>query len=172
MKLVLSARRKRAYLSQFSTTHLHLRHPLVVAFFSFSFPVLSNLMQHRYATAFILIVWEPFINTKAHVNTGILYSLLGDFEKAKAVLDERWLMFYVAIYMYGIWDSYRGSVDLLGSIYGYVLAWGANHLGHYRSGGWHRAGLLLKWWLNRKTARRQRHRRPEIVLFIRCDETQ
>ncbi|MFD2075871.1 hypothetical protein [Geobacillus jurassicus] len=60
------------------------------------------------------------------------------------MLDERWLMFYVAIYMYGIWDSYRGSVDmnklyLLGSIYGYVLAWGANHLGHYRSGGRHRA---------------------------------
>ncbi|MFC0298164.1 hypothetical protein [Geobacillus jurassicus] len=69
MKLVPSARRKRAYLSQFSTTHLHLRHPLVVAFFSFSFPVLSNLMQHRYATAFILIVWEPFINTKAHVES-------------------------------------------------------------------------------------------------------
>lgn len=69
-------------------------------------------MLHRYATAFILIVWELFINTKAHVNAGILYSLLGDFEKAKAVLDERWLMFYVAIYIYGIWDSYRGAVDM------------------------------------------------------------
>ncbi|KPD00718.1 hypothetical protein LR69_01096 [Geobacillus sp. BCO2] len=69
-------------------------------------------MQQRYATAFMLILWELFINTKAHINTGILYSLLGDFEKAKAALDERWLMFYVAIYMYSIWDSYRGSVDM------------------------------------------------------------
>ncbi|BBW96136.1 MULTISPECIES: hypothetical protein [Geobacillus] len=112
MKFIPPARRKRAYLSQFTTTNLHLRHPLVVAFFSFSFPGFGNLMLHRYATAFILIVWELFINTKAHVNAGILYSLLGDFEKAKAVLDERWLMFYVAIYIYGIWDSYRGAVDM------------------------------------------------------------
>ena len=53
--------------------------------FSFSFPGFGNLMQQRYATAFMLILWELFINTKAHINTGILYSLLGDFEKAKAV---------------------------------------------------------------------------------------
>ncbi|OKO88223.1 hypothetical protein BRO54_3721 [Geobacillus proteiniphilus] len=112
MKLIPPARRKRAHLSQLTTTHFHLRHPLVVAFFSFSFPGFGNLMQQRYATAFMLILWELFINTKAHINTGILYSLLGDFEKAKAVLDERWLMFYVAIYMYSIWDSYRGSVDM------------------------------------------------------------
>lgn len=83
MKLIPPARRRRAHLSQFTTTHLHLRHPLIVAFFSFSFPGFGNFMQHRYATAFILIVWELFIHTKAHVNTGILYSLLGDFEKAK-----------------------------------------------------------------------------------------
>ncbi|MGG3007035.1 hypothetical protein [Geobacillus stearothermophilus] len=112
MKLIPSARRKRAHLSQLTTTHFHLRHPLVVAFFSFSFPGFGNLMQQRYATAFMLILWELFINTKARINTGILYSLLGDFEKAKAVLDERWLMFYVAIYMYSIWNSYRGSVDM------------------------------------------------------------
>jgi len=83
VKLIPPARRRWAHLSQFTTTHLHLRHPLIVAFFSFSFPGFGNFMQHRYATAFILIVWELFINTKAHVNTGILYSLLGDFEKAK-----------------------------------------------------------------------------------------
>ncbi|WJQ01757.1 hypothetical protein QT234_08215 [Geobacillus stearothermophilus] len=69
MKLIPPARRRRAHLSQFTTTHLHLRHPLIVAFFSFSFPGFGNFMQHRYATAFILIVWELFINTKAHVES-------------------------------------------------------------------------------------------------------
>lgn len=38
MKFIPPARRKRAYLSQFTTTNLHLRHPLVVAFFPFRFP--------------------------------------------------------------------------------------------------------------------------------------
>ncbi|MED3720955.1 hypothetical protein [Geobacillus stearothermophilus] len=39
MKLIPPARRKRAHLSQLTTTHFHLRHPLVVAFFSFRFRV-------------------------------------------------------------------------------------------------------------------------------------
>ena len=69
-------------------------------------------MQHRYAAGYILILWETFINDRAKVNLGILYTLLGEFEKAKDVLDNRWLILYLAIYMFGIWDSYRTTVDL------------------------------------------------------------
>jgi hypothetical protein len=105
-------RRQRAFLSQFTTGQLHLKNPWVVAFFSFSYPGFGHFMQHRYASAFILILWETFINGMAKVNLGILYSLLGDFDKAKEVLDERWLILYVSIYMFGIWDSYRTTIDL------------------------------------------------------------
>ncbi|NRD79103.1 hypothetical protein HPT25_17225 [Bacillus sp. BRMEA1] len=105
-------RRQRAYFSQLTTTQLHLKNPWVVAFFSFSYPGFGHFLQHRYASAFTLIIWETFINRKANVNLGIFYSLLGEFNKAKAVLDEKWLIFYVAIYMFGIWDSYRTTVDL------------------------------------------------------------
>lgn len=104
-------RRQRAYLSPFTTTQLHLRNPWVIAFFAFSYPGFGHLLLHRYAAAFILIIWEAFINNMADVNLGILYSLLGDFETAKKVLDEKWLMLYVGIYMFGIWDSYRVTVD-------------------------------------------------------------
>lgn len=105
-------RRQRAYLSQFTTVQLHLKNPWVVAFFSFSYPGFGHLMQHRYAPAITLILWETFINTSAKINLGILYSLTGEFEKAKEVLDERWLIFYLGIYIFGIWDSYRSTVDL------------------------------------------------------------
>jgi hypothetical protein len=81
-------------------------------FFAFSFPGFGNLLQHRYAKAFMLISWEIFINHRAKVNLGILYSLTGEFDKAKEVLDERWLIIYVGIYMYSIWDSYRSTIDL------------------------------------------------------------
>lgn len=104
-------RRQRAHLSQFTTSQLHLRNPLVVAFFAFSYPGFGHLLLHRYASAFILIMWEAFINNLSKVNLGIFYSLLGDFETAKKVLDERWLMLYVAIYMFGIWDGYRSTID-------------------------------------------------------------
>ncbi|MFC3883623.1 hypothetical protein ACFOU2_08915 [Bacillus songklensis] len=105
-------RRQRAHLSQFSTVQIHLKNPWIVAFFSFSYPGFGHLMQHRYARGFLLILWELFINNQANVNLGIMYSLLGDFEKAKEVMDERWLMLYIGIYMFGIWDSYRTTVDL------------------------------------------------------------
>lgn len=107
-----SQRRPRAVLTQFTTAQLHLKNPWVVAFFSFSYPGFGHLLQHRYAPAFVLILWETFINNMANVNLGILYSMLGEFEKAKDVLDERWLILYVGIYMFGIWDSYRTTVDL------------------------------------------------------------
>jgi hypothetical protein len=84
----------------------------VVAFFSFSYPGFGHLLQDRYLSAFILIVWELFINTYAKVNLGIFYSMIGDFDKAKDVLEERWLILYVGIYMLGIWDSYRTTVDM------------------------------------------------------------
>jgi hypothetical protein len=105
-------RRSRAYFSQFSTSQLHLRNPFVVAFFSFSYPGFGHLLLNRYLSAFILILWELFINNMAHVNLGIFYTMLGDFEKAKEVLEERWLMIYVGIYMLGIWDSYRTAIDM------------------------------------------------------------
>jgi hypothetical protein len=107
-----SYRRNRAYISQFSTSQLHLRNPYVVAFFSFSYPGFGHLIQHRYLSAFVLILWELFINNYANVNSGIYYSLIGDFDKAKDVLEERWLILYVGIYMLGIWDSYRSTIDL------------------------------------------------------------
>ncbi|TJY42011.1 hypothetical protein E5161_12530 [Cohnella pontilimi] len=107
-----SARRIRAYMNPYGVTRLHLRNPWVIAFFSFSFPGFGHLLLERYLPAIILAGWEIFINTKANVNSGILYSLLGDFDKAKEVLDSKWLLLYVGIYMFTIWDSYRKTVDL------------------------------------------------------------
>ena len=103
---------KRAHLSALTTSQLHLRNPWIPAFFSFSFPGFGNILQQRLLKGFILIGWEVFINTKAKVNLGIFYSLLGEFDKAKEVLDERWLILYCGIYMYAIWDSYRATVDM------------------------------------------------------------
>jgi hypothetical protein len=105
-------RRTRAYSSSFTTNQIHLRNPWVVAFFAFAYPGFGNLLLHRYAKAFILILWEVFINHQAKVNLGIMYSFQGHFDQAKAILDERWFILYVGIYMYAIWDSYRSTVDI------------------------------------------------------------
>src|SRR5690348_8133386 len=105
-------RRRRALLSSYSVSQLHLKNPWIPAFFSFSFPGFGCVLQHRYLTGFIFLSWEIFINQTAHLNLGILYTLTGQFAKAKEILDQKWLMLYVSIYVYGIWDSYRSTVEM------------------------------------------------------------
>ncbi|RAP78178.1 hypothetical protein [Paenibacillus montanisoli] len=106
------ARRLRSNLSTISTTQLHLRNPWVVAFWSFAFPGCGNLVQNRKVIGMILIVWELIVNTNAQINLSIFYSLLGQFELAKEVVDKQWFLMYMGLYTYGIWDSFRGTIDL------------------------------------------------------------
>ncbi|WP_308634381.1 hypothetical protein [Paenibacillus silvisoli] len=108
----MQARRLRSNLSTFSTTQLHLRNPWIVAFWSFAFPGCGNLVQNRKAIGLILVIWELIVNTNAKINLSIFYSLLGQFELAKEVVDKRWLLLYLGLYVYGIWDGFRGTIDL------------------------------------------------------------
>jgi len=105
-------RRLRAHISEFGTTQLYIRNPWIVAFWSFAYPGCGNLMQGRVMTGLILVCWELFINTKAKVNLSIMYSLIGQFDRAKEAVNPQWFLLYVALYAYSIWDSYRGTVDL------------------------------------------------------------
>lgn len=107
-----SARRTVAYVSLLGTTQLHLRNPYVIALWSVTFPGLGHLLLSKYLRGFVLFIWEVFINYKAHINLLILYSFIGDFEKAKQVVDIQWMSLYVPTYIFAIWDSYRTTVDL------------------------------------------------------------
>lgn len=107
-----SARRSVAYVSLLGTTQLHLRNPFVIACWSIAFPGFGHMLLSKYLRGFALIIWEVFINYKAHINLLILYSFIGDFEKAKQVVDIRWMTLYVPTYLFAIWDSYRTTIDL------------------------------------------------------------
>lgn len=115
----LSPRRQLAYVSVFGTTQLHLRNPYVIAWWSAAYPGLGHLLLSKYLRGFLLFIWEVLINLKAHLNLAILYSFTGKFELAKEVLDTRWLLFYCALYIFSIWDSYRTTVDINNN---YILA--------------------------------------------------
>ncbi|HSU79722.1 MAG TPA: hypothetical protein VLK78_04845 [Candidatus Angelobacter sp.] len=56
--------------------------------------------------------FEFTVNSLAKVNTAILYTMLGDFTKARNVIDVSWVLFYITVYVFSIWDSYRRTVDL------------------------------------------------------------
>lgn len=105
-------RRKIAYVSILGTTQLHLRNPWIIAWWSAGFPGLGHLLLSKYLRGFLLFIWEVFVNLKAHINLGIYYSFIGEFDKAKEVLDKDWILLYAATYIFAIWDSYRTTIDL------------------------------------------------------------
>lgn len=119
-----SARRYKAHVSMFGNSQIHLRNPYIVAWWSAAFPGFGHLLLSKYHRGYILFIWEIVVNLNAHVNLAIIYSFQGNISMAKNVLDTRWLLIYLPVYIFGIWDSYRSTVDL-NSIY--ILA---EHEGH------------------------------------------
>lgn len=105
-------RRQIAYISLNGTTQMHLRKPLIIAWWSAAFPGFGHLLLSKYLRGFLLIGWEMYINTKAHINPAMVYTFLGQFNKATEILDIRWLSMYAPVYLYAIYDSYRTTVDL------------------------------------------------------------
>ena len=107
-----TARRYIAHVSQLGTTQLHLRKPYIIAWWSMAFPGFGHLLLSKYLRGILLFIWEMVINLNAHVNSAMVFSFMGEFDKAKGVLDPRWLMLYLPTYFFAIWDSYRTAVDM------------------------------------------------------------
>ncbi|WP_430787605.1 hypothetical protein VBD025_16900 [Virgibacillus flavescens] len=107
-----TAKRYVAHVSVFGTTQIHLRNPFVIAWWSAAFPGCGHLLLSKYLRGYLLFIWEVIVNLQANLNQGIVYSFQGNFDKAIEVLDARWLLLYMPVYLFAIWDSYRTTVDL------------------------------------------------------------
>ena len=119
-----TARRYKAHVSTLGTTQLHLRNPYIIAWWSAAFPGFGHLLLSKYLRGYALFLWEVVVNLNAHVNLSMIYSIQGNIDMAKEVLDTRWLLMYIPVYIFGIWDSYRTTVDMNRV---YLLAERENH---------------------------------------------
>jgi hypothetical protein len=104
-------RHPKGTLTTFGAVGTHLRNPWVTAWWSAAFPGFGHLLTSNHFKGFILILWEFVVNTQAHLNMAILWSLNGRFEEARAVLDYRWLLLYGAVFVYAVWDSYSETIE-------------------------------------------------------------
>ncbi|SDZ94080.1 hypothetical protein SAMN05421743_10236 [Thalassobacillus cyri] len=87
-----------------------MRHsPLEVMLWSIAFPGFGQLLNRQLVKGIFLIVLEVIINLYSNFNTAIIYSYLGDINKAIEVTDFQWLMFYPCLYMFTIWDAYKDA---------------------------------------------------------------
>ncbi len=104
-------RHPKATLTAFGALGTHLRNPWVTGWWSAAMPGFGHLLVSNHLTGIILIVWEFIVNTQGHINTAIVLSFTGRFQEAREVVDPRWLLFYTAVYVYAIWDSYTETIE-------------------------------------------------------------
>ncbi|USG66117.1 hypothetical protein NDK47_01915 [Brevibacillus ruminantium] len=105
-------RRYMAHVSLLGTTQLHKRNPITVACWSMACPGFGHLLLHKYLHGYALILWEFFINQKIHLNVAIVYTCNGQFREAREVLDPKFMLLYIPVYLFAIYDSYRTAVDM------------------------------------------------------------
>nr|WP_207952124.1 hypothetical protein [Paenibacillus turpanensis] len=91
---------------------MHLRNPYIIAWWSAAFPGFGHLLLSKYIRGYLLFIWEVLVNIQSQLNLAMVYSFQGKIDMAKEVLDTRWLLIYIPVYIFAIWDSYRTTVDM------------------------------------------------------------
>lgn len=107
-----TARRPKATMLSYCLNILHLRNPWVIAWWSLVFPGFGHLACGSIAKGIFMFIGELVLNYMAKINLAIIYSFIGEFEKAKTVLNIQWLLLYCAVLVFAIWDSYRITIEI------------------------------------------------------------
>lgn len=70
-------------------------------------PGFSQLLSGHYIKGIFFVLLEFTININSNFNTAIMFSFLGEIDKAFKVTNFQWLMFYPCLYFFALWDAYR-----------------------------------------------------------------
>jgi hypothetical protein len=74
---------------------------------SIALPGFPQLLAGLWFKGALFVILEIIINVQSNFNLGIMYSFLGETQKAATVIDYQWLMFYPCLYMFAMWDAYK-----------------------------------------------------------------
>ena len=108
----IKPRYSKGKISVWGTNSVCPRPPWIAAWWSAAFPGFGHMFLGKYLHGLILIIWELVINNLSHLNMAIALSFHGRFEEAQAILNQDWVLLYLAVYVYSIWDSYRCAVEI------------------------------------------------------------
>lgn len=80
-------RHPKAYLLPYIMNYNQERNPWSIVWWSASFPGAGHMFLCKTFSGAMLMLWEFFINVRAHINEAIFYSMIGEFQMAKEVID-------------------------------------------------------------------------------------
>ncbi|UII54366.1 hypothetical protein LS684_11800 [Cytobacillus spongiae] len=103
---------QKALLTKYGTNIIHQRNPYIIAWWSAALPGFGHILLGKHLRGIILFMWEILVNTQSNINIAIVHSFTGDWSKAGQILDKQWMLLYIPVYLFSIWDSYRSAISL------------------------------------------------------------
>ncbi|TWD99370.1 hypothetical protein FB550_1075 [Neobacillus bataviensis] len=111
--LTSKPRRIKMEMGPFSLNYFDSKHPWVVAWWSAAIPGFGHIHLGLWLKGLILMSGEIIINLYGNVNLIIIYSFTGQFDRLnEGLINYNYIFLYGALYIFGIWDAYRVSVDI------------------------------------------------------------
>ncbi len=105
------ARYIKMQISIFGINFLHRVHPWAAAWWSAAIPGFGHMYMGYYIRGLIFMSGEIFINLKSRINLAIFYTFTGNFEKANHALNERWALFYMAVWVFAMYDAWKLTIE-------------------------------------------------------------
>lgn len=87
------------------------RNPWMAAVWSMLTPGLGQIYAHNLPKGFFILLWWIFLCIYSHLLPGIHSAVLGDFSRATAIFDPKWLLFMPSIHIFAIYDAYVCTVE-------------------------------------------------------------
>ncbi|TYS70930.1 hypothetical protein FZC76_03280 [Sutcliffiella horikoshii] len=83
--------------------------PLERLLWSIALPGFGQLLNKKYIKGLTFIFLEFLINVQANFNSIILYSFIGEIDRAITDANYLWLMFYPCLYFFAMWDAFKDA---------------------------------------------------------------
>jgi len=87
------------------------RRPLTAAAYSFLFPGMGQLYNHRFCLAFYAIFWWWVYASLSHAYEALTYLMIGQLSKANQILQPHWLLFMPSVMGGSIYHSYLTTLE-------------------------------------------------------------
>lgn len=85
--------------------------PWVAFVWSMISPGAGQLLIHRFIVAFFILFWWILVIYLSKALPTIHYTMLGQFDNAKAVADHQWLLNIPSLYFFAVYDAYVNTAE-------------------------------------------------------------
>ncbi|MBB6669634.1 hypothetical protein [Cohnella nanjingensis] len=102
---------RRVLITPMEVQYVERKNPAAGVFYSFFFPGLGQLYNHRFGLAFYSIFWWWIYSLLSHFYRAVLALMLGHVPQSTAMLDPQWLLFMPSVVGGSMYHAYVTTLE-------------------------------------------------------------